>query len=126
QSLTLHSVEVENAVSDRNSHPRLGACIAPPKNSERQILNGKIRTGNVGGFNPTLRFRIVSFVENTFHSRSFMNPAPEGRSSLAQRFSVCVRTGVLAIGWNEESRECSPGGASELSPALQRWEKWNN
>jgi hypothetical protein len=30
----------------------------------------------------------VSFVENRFHSRSFMNPAPEGRPSLAQRFSA--------------------------------------
>jgi len=35
-----------------------------------------------------------------------------------------VRTDVLAIRWNEELENHSPGGANELSPALQRWEKW--
>jgi hypothetical protein len=49
------------------------ACIAPPKNSEGQILNGKIRAGKVGGFNPTLHFGIVGLVENWFHSRCFVS-----------------------------------------------------
>jgi len=46
-----------------------GACIASPKNSEGQILNGKVRARKVGGFYPALHFGIVGLVENRFHSR---------------------------------------------------------
>ena len=72
QAFTLHSVEVKNAVSDRHSHSRPGACFASSKHPERQILDGKIRAGNVGGFNPTLHLGIVGLVENGFHSRCFI------------------------------------------------------
>ncbi len=40
------------------------------------------------------------------------NPAPEGRPSLAQRFSA-GKSGI---------NDSSPGGTTEFSPALQRWE----
>ena len=42
-------------------------------------------------------------------------PAPEGRPSLAQRFSVCVRTDVLAIRWNEELENAAPEGRTNLA-----------
>jgi hypothetical protein len=45
------------------------------------------------------------------------NPAPEGRPSLAQRFSVCVRT-RFRNPVERSTRESSPGGASQRSPAL--------
>ena len=54
----LHSAEVENAVSNRDSH---APASAPPsrrrKTAEGQILNGKIGARNVGGFDPTLYLR---------------------------------------------------------------------
>ena len=52
------------------------------------------------------------------------NPAPEGRITLAQRFRVCVRapSGIGAVG--QRSSFTSPGGANNLSPALQRWGEW--
>ena len=66
----MHSAKVENAVSDRDSRRfRSGPRAASPKNSKGQILNREIRTGNVCGFNPTLRFGIVGLVEDGFHSR---------------------------------------------------------
>src|ERR1017187_45584 len=37
----------------------------------------------------------------------------------------CVRENSFSHSLVEPSTgECSPGGATELSPALQRWEKW--
>ncbi len=66
QTLTSRSSQVENAVSDRNPHYRLGACIASPKNSTGQILNRKIGARRIGGFDPALRFGIVGSVEVEF------------------------------------------------------------
>src|SRR5208282_2742613 len=40
---------------------------------------------------------------------------PEGRPSLAQRFSVCVRTGFWAIRWNEELENSAPEGRTNLA-----------
>src|ERR1019366_1334717 len=44
-----------------------------------------------------------------------MIQAPEGRSNVAQRFSVCVRTDVLAIRWNEELENAAPEGRTNLA-----------
>ena len=43
------------------------------------------------------------------------NAAPEGRTNVAQRFSVCVRTDVLAIRWNEELENAAPEGRTNLA-----------
>src|ERR1017187_8922816 len=43
------------------------------------------------------------------------NPAPEGRPSFAQPFSVCVRTGFWAIRWNEELENAAPEGRTNLA-----------
>jgi hypothetical protein len=66
--MTQQAVDVKNAVSNRDSHSHLGACIASSKNAEGQILDGKIRIGNVGRFHPTLHFGIMGLVENGCHS----------------------------------------------------------
>src|ERR1019366_8251215 len=44
-----------------------------------------------------------------------MIQAPEGRSNVAQRFSVCVRTDVLAIRWNEELENAAPEGRTNVA-----------
>src|SRR5712664_1642466 len=51
------------------SHSGSAACIASPKDSKGQILDGKIRARNVGGFYPALHFGIVGLVEYRIHSR---------------------------------------------------------
>jgi hypothetical protein len=40
------------------------------------------------------------------------NPAPEGRPSLAQRFSMCVRTRFRATKWNGLAGNPAPEGLS--------------
>src|SRR5271168_2122363 len=80
--VVLYSGEVENAVSDRDSYLGHATGIASTKNSVGQILNGKIRAGNVGRFHPAQCFRIVGFVENGFHSRLFYNKCRERKSSI--------------------------------------------
>src|ERR1700687_2476981 len=69
QALASHPCDIDNTVSDGNSHSGFGGCLASPKNSEGQILNGKVRAHNVGGFYPALHFEIVGLVEDRFHSR---------------------------------------------------------
>src|ERR1019366_1130846 len=43
------------------------------------------------------------------------NPVPKGRSNLAQRFTACVRTDVLAIRWNEELENAAPEGRTNVA-----------
>src|SRR5450756_1600706 len=61
------------------------------------------------------------------------NPAPEGRPSLAQRFSVCVRTRFRATRWNEAPENPAPEGRASVAQRFQRrekrakkWIKWLN
>jgi hypothetical protein len=64
---------VMDAIANRHAHPRGSAFTAPPKNSKGQILDRKIRSGTIGGFNPALRFGIVGLVENRFHIEIIYN-----------------------------------------------------
>jgi len=42
---------------------------------------------------------------------------------VARRFSMCVRT-VFGQSGGRTVQESSPGGASQVSPALERWVEW--
>jgi len=55
---------------------------------------------------------------NTSTAQAF--PCPSRRNALQDVRETHFRT----IQWNQLVRRCSPGGAFELSPALQRWVKW--
>jgi hypothetical protein len=60
QSRLRGAAEIQDAVSDGHAdHARWTAA----KYSERQVLNGKIGAGPIGGFNPTRQLRIVRAVQ---------------------------------------------------------------
>jgi hypothetical protein len=95
--MTEQIMDVKNAVSDGDSNFCRATCAASPKDSEGQILDGKIRAGDVGRVYPALYFGIMSLVEDGFHRSCFI-------------------AGIFIRGAKIKDRKSSMGSVNEHDP----------
>jgi hypothetical protein len=57
------SGKIDDLISDRDTAAKLLGGAAPPKDREREVLDGKITVNPIGRFQPAARPRIVGRIE---------------------------------------------------------------